>query len=215
MVAGRHGGLLPGPLPCRSVPPRPLEIRPVRPDEHAAAGALVVAAYRALPGLPLDDGYAGTLADVGLRDGDGGTEVLVALDAGELAGCVTFVPGPGSPWAEQLEEGEASIRMLAVDPAAQGRGVGRGLLDACVERARHLGRTGVFLHSTPWMTAAHHLYADVGFVRVPGRDWSPSPEVPLLAFRLALDPAPDHAGRRPGAAGAQKGSPTSPHLNIC
>ena len=180
------------------MPPRPLEIRPVRPDEHATAGALVVAAYRALPGLPLDEGYAGTLADVGLRDGDGGTEVLVALDAGELSGCVTFVPGAGSRWAEQLEEGEASVRMLAVDPAAQGRGVGRGLLDACVDRARRLGRSGVFLHSTPWMTAAHHLYRDAGFVRVPERDWSPSPEVPLLAFLLALDAAPPDADQVSG-----------------
>ena len=173
------------------MPPDALEIRPVRPDEHAAAGALVVAAYRSLPGLPLDDAYAGALADVGLRSGDGGTEVLVALGGRGLVGCVTFVPGAGSPWAEQLEAGEASIRMLAVDPAGQGRGVGRGLLDACLDRARRLDRSGVFLHSTPWMTAAHHLYTDAGFVRVPERDWSPTPEVPLLAFRLALD----HASR--------------------
>lgn len=170
-----------------------LEIRAVRPDEHAAAGALVVAAYRSLAGLPLDDGYAGTLADVALRDGDDGAEVLVALDDGELCGCVTFVPGAESRWAEQLEAGEASIRMLATAPAAQGRGIGRALLEACLERARHLGRSGVFLHSTPWMTAAHHLYCDAGFVRVPERDWSPSTEVPLLAFRLALDSAPPDA----------------------
>ncbi|MHB8505403.1 MAG: GNAT family N-acetyltransferase, partial [Acidimicrobiales bacterium] len=72
------------------------------------------------------------------------------------------------------------------DPAAQGRGAGSALLDACVERARAAGRTAVFLHSTPWMTAAHRLYARAGFERVPSRDWLPVPEVPLLAFRLAV-----------------------------
>lgn len=179
------------------MPPVALEIRPVRPGEHAAAGALVVAAYRALDGLPLDDGYAAALADVGRRAAE--TEVLVAVDGGRLAGCVTFVADASSPWAEDLAPGEASIRMLAVDPAAQGRGVGRALLSACLERAAVLGRAAVFLHSTPWMTAAHRLYRDAGFVRVPDRDWQPHPDVPLLAFRLPL-------AATPGAGVAAEGS---------
>jgi hypothetical protein len=36
------------------------------------------------------------------------------------------------------------------------------------------------------MEAAHHLYESAGFVRLPERDWLPVPEVPLMAFRLAL-----------------------------
>jgi hypothetical protein len=36
------------------------------------------------------------------------------------------------------------------------------------------------------MTVAHRLYEDVGFVRVPERDWSPGSGVELLGFRLAL-----------------------------
>ena len=168
----------------------PTEIRPVRPEEQAAAGALVVAAYRALPGLPLDDGYAGVLADVEARASE--TTVLVAVgSSGGLVGCVTFVGEEASRWGEQLQPGEAAIRMLAVDPGAQGRGIGRSLLRACVERALLLGRSAVFLHSTPWMTAAHRLYLGAGFVRVPDRDWAPSPEVPLLAFRLPLGSLPD------------------------
>lgn len=174
-------------MPARPDPAGAREVRPVRPDEQAAAGALVLAAYRALPGLPLDDAYAGELADVARRVAE--AEVLVALDGGRLAGCVTFVPDGSSPWAEQLEAGEASLRMLAVDPAAQGRGTGRALLAACLARAAGLGRSAVFLHSTPWMTAAHRLYATAGFRRVPERDWLPHPDVPLLAFRRSLAPA--------------------------
>jgi ribosomal protein S18 acetylase RimI-like enzyme len=154
------------------------------------AGELVVAAYRALPGAHLAGDYAALLADVARRAGE--AEVLVAADApdpagaGAVLGCVTFVGDHLSPWSELLEAGEASIRMLAVRPDAQRRGIGRSLVDACVARARALGREALMLHTTPWMIAAHRLYEDAGFVRFPARDWTPAPEVPLLAYRLDL-----------------------------
>jgi ribosomal protein S18 acetylase RimI-like enzyme len=162
-------------------------IRDVRPDEYARAGQIVVAAYAALPGEHLTGGYAAELADVVHRSID--AEVLVAIDE-ELIGCVTFVPDSSSPWAEALGPGEAAIRMLGVDPRAQGRGVGGSLVEACIGQARQLGRSGLFLHSTPWMTAAHRIYERAGFRRVPDRDWLPVPEVPLLAFLLDLEGSP-------------------------
>lgn len=88
-----------------------------------------MAAYRALPGAHLSSDYAAELADVGRQSVE--AEVLVAVD-GDLVGCVTFVPDASSPWAELLEEGEAWIHMLAILPTAQGRGVGRALLEACI-----------------------------------------------------------------------------------
>ncbi len=160
-------------------------IRPVRPGEHEGAGALVVAAYAALPGGHSSPDYERELADVARRSKE--AEVLVAVDPDDtLLGCVTFVPDTTSPWAELVEEGESAIRMLAVDPASQGRGIGRQLLRICIDRARERGSVGLFLHSTPWMAAAHHLYEQAGFVRVPERDWRPVPDVPLMAYRLDL-----------------------------
>jgi ribosomal protein S18 acetylase RimI-like enzyme len=161
-----------------------VDIRLVKPSEYAQAGAVVVKAYRALPGAVLSGGYEAELADVATRVAT--TEVLVALDGGAIVGCVTFVPDSTSPWAEGVAAGEASVRMLAVDPDHQGGGVGRALLAGCIARAVALGRVGMFFHSTPWMTAAHRLYERSGFRRVPERDWTPTPEVPLLAFRLDL-----------------------------
>jgi GNAT superfamily N-acetyltransferase len=160
-----------------------VEVRPVRPDEYERAGQLVVAAYEALPGSHVSAGYADELRAVGRRAVQ--AEVLVAV-CGDLVGCATFVPDASSPWAEQAEADESMLRMLAVAPAAQGRGVGTALLGACTERARALGRAGLFLHSTPWMEAAHHLYYKAGFVRLPDRDWSPVADVTLWAFRLDL-----------------------------
>lgn len=175
----------------------------VRPEEHEAAGEIVLAAYRALPGAHLSPDYAAELVDVARRARE--AEVLVAVAPGlllrpdatagdaaglspahGLVGCTTFVPDAASPWAELLEEGEAGVRMLAVLPGAQGRGIGRALVDSCVERARSLGRAALMLHTTPWMEAAQHLYGSAGFVRVPERDWTPVPDVPLLAYRLEL-----------------------------
>ena len=164
--------------------PSELDVRPVRPEEHDAAGRLVLAAYTALEGSVMSGGYAVELADVAGRVT--AAEVLVALDGDALLGCVTFVPDHTNPWAEHLEPGEASIRMLAVDPAAQGRGAGQALLDACIARARQLDRAAIFLHSTSWMDVAQRMYLRAGFERTPDRDWLPMPEVQLTAFRLAL-----------------------------
>jgi GNAT superfamily N-acetyltransferase len=161
-----------------------IEIRPIQPPEHRTLGVLTVEAYRALDGARLGS-YADELADVATRAGS--AEVLVAVDGGQLLGGVTFVPGPDNPYAEQLQEGEVGIRMLAVAPSAQGRGVGRALSVACIERARNGSARRVALHSTPWMKAAHRLYESLAFVRAPERDLQISPEVLLLSFVLGLD----------------------------
>ena len=101
-----------------------MEVRQVRPAEYETAGAIVVAAYRALPGAHLSQGYAELLADVGRRAVE--AEVLVAVDD-RLLGCVTFVPDATSPWAEMLEDDEAAVRMLGVDPSSAGSGCGASL----------------------------------------------------------------------------------------
>jgi ribosomal protein S18 acetylase RimI-like enzyme len=163
-----------------------VEVRPVRPAEYERAGQLVVAAYSALPGAHLSGGYAAELADVPRRAQEAEVMVVVGDDHDSLVGCVTFVPSASSPWAELLESGEAGIRMLAVVPRAQRRGVGRLLVQACIGRAKELQRTALILHTTPWMTAAHRLYETSGFERFPDRDWRPVPEVPLLAYRHLL-----------------------------
>ncbi len=163
----------------------PVVIREARPEEHASLGELVVAAYRSLPEFEEPD-YEPELRDVARRACE--AVILVALDdvGGTPLGCVTYVPGPDSPWAELLEPGEAAIRMLAVDPAARGRGVGTALAAACIARAREDGRAGVFLHTLPYMRAAQAIYARLGFTRRPDRDWEPVPGIRLLGFALAL-----------------------------
>ena len=163
---------------------RGVDVRLVRPSEYEHVGQLVVAAYRSVPGGHLSDDYATALADVKRRATEAEVMVAIADEVEAPVGCVTFVPDSSSPWAELLEGSEAGIRMLAVDPQAQRRGVGRAFLEACIGRAQELRRTAVVLHTTTWMTSAHRLYEASGFERVPDRDWAPVPGVHLLAYRL-------------------------------
>lgn len=123
------------------------------------------------------------LADVAGRADAG--ELLVAVDAERVLGAVLFVD-PGGRYAEVSGPGEGEFRMLAVDPAAQGRGVGRALVRACVERAVAAGCHAVVISVRDFARAAQRLYDATGFTRVPERDWSPAPEVSLLVLRLEL-----------------------------
>lgn len=162
------------------------QIRPVRAEEHAALGDLTVASYLEGGFLigGLDDPYTPHLRDVAHRAAS--AQVLVAAGENGLLGGVTLA-FHGSPMCELGGPGDAEIRMLAVDPAAHGRGVGSALAAACVERARaESGTKRIVLCSQQTMTTAHRLYRRLGFERAPELDWCPLPDVRLWGFVLAF-----------------------------
>ena len=164
---------------------RPL-IRPVRPEEYERLGELTLAAYHSLPDeMPHQHIYDQQLRDVATRART--SCVLVSIGpAGELLGGVTYVSGPDDPYSEELREGEAGIRMLAVDPVVHGRGIGRALTLACLERARAAGRRRMLLHTRDRMAAAKHLYESLGFERETTIDFSPAPGILLLGYAFDL-----------------------------
>ena len=164
-------------------------VREARPDELAAAGDVVVRAYLALGGEPPSEGYRAYLEEV--RDAAGReahAPILVAVDAdrGMVLGSVTYVPGPGNPFAELARDDESEFRMLGVAPEAQRRGVGEAMVRACMARARADGRCAIAISTSPVMRDAHRLYERLGFRRAPDRDWSPVPGVELWAYVLDL-----------------------------
>jgi GNAT superfamily N-acetyltransferase len=108
-------------------------IRDAKVGEYPLVGELRVAAYQARGLLPEGIDYAQTLRGFGF---DGVCAVLVAVDEADsgILGTVALEPfGPASELAR--DETEADLRAFAVAPAAQGRGVGRELLAAAIERA--------------------------------------------------------------------------------
>ena len=93
---------------------------------------------------------------------------------------------PGSSYALLARPDEAEFRMLAVSPSAQGRGVGAALVGACRDLAVQVGASAIIICTRDFAHAALRLYARLGFVRMPERDWSMLPGVNLLALRLDL-----------------------------
>ena len=157
-------------------------VRRVLPDEMNAVSQLRETAYRADGLLEVTPSYVETLRDLGA---DGHGEVLVAEENGGLLGTIMF-----EPWSTRSEiarsADEAEIRAFAVAPQARGRGVGRDLVNALVERARQEGVSRLVLSTLPEMVAAQYVYRARGFVRVPERDWFPLEGVTLMAYELVL-----------------------------
>ncbi len=161
-----------------------MQIRDARPGELAEVGDIRIGAYQAGGFISPDSGYAPTLRGLGA---DGTGHVLVACQPGNgdraqsaanggerIIGTIMLQTWPNcGPVVAGPDEAE--IRALAVRPLVQGHGVGRELLTRMIERAAQLGVRHLVLCTEPGMRAAHHLYEQAGFVRLPERDWSPAP----------------------------------------
>ncbi|HZS08194.1 MAG TPA: GNAT family N-acetyltransferase [Blastocatellia bacterium] len=81
--------------------------------------------------------------------------IWVAVLDDAVVGTVSVVP-----------QGQALyIRSMAVDPAAQGKRIGHGLLECVEEFAARNGFRGLFLSTTPFLTQAIRLYERHGFQR--------------------------------------------------
>jgi GNAT superfamily N-acetyltransferase len=90
-----------------------------------------------------------------------GEIVLVEVD-GRVVGGVAYVPG-GRPEASFFDQSWPIIRMLVVDPASRGRGLGRLLTEECIRRARRDQAPLIALHTTPIMSVALPMYLRMGF----------------------------------------------------
>ncbi|MGC4879149.1 GNAT family N-acetyltransferase [Micromonospora sp. DT43] len=101
---------------------------------------------------------------------DPGGDVLIVRDGGEIIGCVALVRS-----SDEVFE----LSKMAVLPSARGKGLGRQLIEAAIERARQLGATTLFLGSNTRLANAVHLYETAGFQHV-------SPEqIPLPPYARA------------------------------
>ena len=159
-----------------------LIVEPARPVDFPRIAQLTVDVY--VGGGLATPAYAPELADVTGRAGR--AELLVVRDpAGRVVGSVALVL-TGDFGNVITSDEEAAFRMLVVDPAAQGRGIGELLVATCLERARAAGKRRMVISTDPLMTTAHRLYERFGFTRLPERDWRPEPGVELLVYSLEL-----------------------------
>ena len=162
--------------------PPALAVYPAGPGDFARIADLSVQVY--VGGGLASEGYTSELADVAGRASR--AELLVVRDDnGHVVGSVALVLS-GDFGEVTTSDEEAAFRMLVVDPAAQGRGLGTLLVTTCLDRARAAGKRRMVIATGTRMTAAQRLYERLGFTRLPERDWSPVPGIDLIVYSREL-----------------------------
>jgi GNAT superfamily N-acetyltransferase len=158
-----------------------IDIRPLgRPGDLGwvvmAHGRLYAAEY----GWDCEALVARIVADYAAEHDPRREAAWIAERDGEPVGCVFCV---------RHDESTGQLRILLVDPAARGHGVGRRLVDTCVEFARAAGYRRMMLWTNHPLVAARSIYLRAGFRLVneqPHRDFG----VDLIGQFYELDLAP-------------------------
>jgi GNAT superfamily N-acetyltransferase len=110
-------------------------------------------------------------------------ETIVAEVDNSFAGSVTYV-GPNGQREPFFDQRWPIIRMLVVDPAFRGKGLGRALSTECMSRAKRDGSQVMALHTSPIMTIALPMYLRMGFVKA--HDVASIFGVPYAVYTKAL-----------------------------
>jgi ribosomal protein S18 acetylase RimI-like enzyme len=153
-----------------------VEVGRATEEDAADVAALWTAAYT-------DDPRGGRKTPYAVEDFHSTAEVaeiLIARDEGALAGIVAFYMA-GARDGMVASGGEAELSRLAVDEQYRRRGIGRSLVESCLQIATVRSVPALVLWSQPHQVEAHRLYSSLGFRRAPDRDVD-DPNGPHLVF---------------------------------
>jgi ribosomal protein S18 acetylase RimI-like enzyme len=158
-----------------------LEIRAgLRPGDIGQITRLHGEVYAAEYGLGgIEPSVAETLGGLARRGWPGDREGIWMVEAGG--------EGVGSVILYDRGAGLARLGMLVLRPEHRGGGLGRRLVERCLEGARSAGYEQVELVTLPELRAAIHLYREAGFRRVglgPQQHWGR--EITLERWTLDL-----------------------------
>jgi ribosomal protein S18 acetylase RimI-like enzyme len=136
-----------------------VRIRAAEPDDVEAIAGIVERAYGVYierigmrPG-PMDDDHGAQVRRGLVHVGEDGRRDAGEEDGAELLGLIVL---------EELED-RLLIENVAVDPARQGEGIGRRLLEFAEETARHAGIPTVALYTHEKMSENLALYTRLGY----------------------------------------------------
>ena len=80
----------------------------------------------------------------------------------------TVVGGGGIYPTEGLPADTCELVKMYLLPVARGKGLGRTLIENCMEKARSLGYRHIYLETMPELKQALNTYAKFGFAYLPG-----------------------------------------------
>jgi ribosomal protein S18 acetylase RimI-like enzyme len=136
-------------------------LRDFKPSDADAVNQLALLAFEQFRGEYSDwqafsrnIGSMSSLSDAG--------ELIVVTDQEIIVGAVVYV-GPHKPKREFFLAEWPILRMLVVNPAHRGHGIGRLLTDECISRAKRDGSKVVALHTSRIMEVALSMYLRMGF----------------------------------------------------
>jgi GNAT superfamily N-acetyltransferase len=168
------------------------EIRNVKADEFEEIGKLMVSVYSSLEGFPAPSeqpDYYKMLANIGELTKNPETELLVAISPEDkIAGGVVYFSDMqyyGSGGTATKERNAAGFRLLAVDPAARGQGIGRLLVEECIRKAKEKNLRQMIIHTTEAMRTAWEMYVKLGFEHSEDLDFRQG-TLAVFGFRLML-----------------------------
>ncbi len=102
--------------------------------------------------IVLDDPEANVLAK--------GGHIFIGEQDGAAIGCVGL---------KAMEDGGFEVIKMTVSEAARGTGLGRQLMQACIDRARAVGAPRLYLETNSALGPALALYRAMGFTDIPAR----------------------------------------------
>jgi len=164
-----------------------ISIRDALEGDREAAREVTLAAYeeyaKSMP-LLFWEGYRKSI--VKSFDEEGQMQHVVAEYEGKIVGSVLLFSIGVSAYGKSIDVNAAipEMRLLAVDPAMRGRGIGNVLTRECVLRVRSAGAPALGLHTADMMQTAMQMYERMGFVRVPELDFHPGENIVIKGYRL-------------------------------
>ncbi len=168
--------------------PQEIVIRNAFPSETEEVIEVGVSAYREYSYMMPDDSwidYEANIRDARSRFQE--SELIVAELSNNLVGAVTFFPAAVGRVSVVWPDDWAGIRLVAVRPENRRFGIGRMLVEECIQRSRAHDASAVGLHTTPLMKLAAEMYKKIGFVRVPEYDFKPRSNFTVTAYKFPLD----------------------------
>ena len=176
-----------------------LVLRPLAPtDSLVALTALLHRAYAPLAAAGLNFTAASQTEAVTAERVAGG-HCVVAVRGAQLLGTVTVARALDAnrhPWARAtpwyLRSDVAQLHQFAVEPTAQGTGIGRALMQAAEDHARGSGRRAMALDTAAPATALRQRYARAGYAERHDLQWHGKTYRSVVMVKpLATPPATD------------------------